>query len=116
MDAGKKYSRITIERPSTVAAGDYGQEPGPWVVVASRIAAEFLDSLPSKSESTANGIRIASQPARVRIGYRAGITSDMRIVRHGVTDRTYQIVAGPAEIGRKAGIEIMVELYSTAGA
>lgn len=117
MDAGKKNERITIQVSAPVDDGSgYGTTVPGWTAFASRIAAEFQDSLPSKSESAANGIRVATQPARVRIGYRTGITSAMRIIRHGATDRTYQIVAGPAEIGRRAGIEMIVELYSTAGA
>lgn len=104
--------RITIERPTTIE-GDYGQQPGPWAVFASRIPAQVQDALPSKSESTQQGLRVAVQPARVRIRYLAGITSDMRVLVHGATDRTMQIMAGPAEIGRREWTEFMTEAFSS---
>lgn len=83
--------------------------------------AEIQDVLPSRGEKLADGINIATRPARLRMGYRDDVTSDMRILllrwKDGqwVVGRTLQIVAGPAEIGRRSGIELMVEDYSTAG-
>jgi head-tail adaptor len=112
MQAGKLDRRITIARQTTIE-GDYGQQPGPPAVVASRIPANIQDVLPSKSESVANGIRIATQPARIRIRYRAGITSAMQVTIHGATDRVCQIVGGPAEIGRREWLEMVVEAYSS---
>lgn len=116
MDAGKKRHRITIQVSTLVdEGGGYGPTTPGWATFngAARIAAEIQDQLPSKSESAADGIRISARPARVRIGYRAGITSDMRILIHGATDRVAKITAGPAEIGRRQGIEFMVEEYSS---
>jgi head-tail adaptor len=47
--------------------------------------------------------------------YRSGITSDMRVI---IIERgmTMQIIAGPAEIGRREGIELIAAEYSTGGA
>lgn len=112
MRAGQLDRRITIESPSVVDGG-YGPQPGPWVAFAARIPAQVLDVLPSKSESVQNGLRIAVQPARVRIRYLAGITSAMRVIVHGATDRTMQITAGPAEIGRAEWTEFVITEFSS---
>jgi head-tail adaptor len=62
----------------------------------------------------------------VRIRYRSDIGSHMRVligrnVRDGAgnaawhTDRVAQIITVPAELGRRGGLEFMIEDYSTAG-
>jgi head-tail adaptor len=70
------------------------------------------DMLPSRGERLADGINVATRPARLRMRWREGMTSDMRFV---LGSRIMQIVAGPAELGRRDGLEFMVEEYSTAG-
>jgi len=115
MTPRRKYDRrITIER-STSVDSEYGPVPGPWEAIPNgyRVPAEVQDTLPSKSEAVKQGIRVNSQPARVRMPYLGGITSDMRIVVHGETDRILQIIAGPAELGRRDGIEMVVMEYSS---
>ena len=115
MRAGRLDRRITIEAKTSTVDPDYGTETVAWATFASRISAQVQDVLPSKSESAADGLVIASRPARIRIRYRKNITSDMRIIVHGDADRFMQIVAGPAEIGRREGIELMAAEYSTQG-
>lgn len=117
MQAGKKRNRITIQVNVPTQDSGYGTEVASWGTYngAARIAAEVQDVLPSKSESAAEGVRIGSRSARVRIGYRAGITSAMRILIHGASDRTCRIVAGPAIIGNREAVEFMVEEFSTQG-
>ena len=112
MRAGTLRDRITIEANISVDDPDYGPQPGAWTPIASRIAAEVQDVLPSKSERVTQGIRVATRPARIRIRYRTGITSDMRVIVHGETDRTMQIVGGPAVLGRREGLEMVCEEYS----
>lgn len=104
--------RITIEAPATVD-GDYGPQPGGWTSFAARIPAQVQDTLPGKFESVQQGLRIAAWPARVRIRYLAGVTSAMRIIVHGATDRTMHITAGPAEIGRREWLEFVVTEFSS---
>ena len=106
-------SRITIEQPVITKDPDYGTDILTWTAFASRIAANVQDVLPSKSESTQQGIQIALRPARIRARYISGITSQMRVVVHGEVDRTLQIIAGPAMLGRKEGLEFMAQEYST---
>lgn len=112
MRAGQLDRRITIERPAMVD-GEYGPQPGGWATFAARIPAQVLDTLPSKSESVQQGLKMAARPSRVRIRYLAGVTSDMRIVVHGPTDRTCEITAGPAEIGRREWLEFVVTEFSS---
>lgn len=114
MRAGELDRRITIERP-TFVDGEYGEQPGPWEVVAARIPAQRYDKLPSKSETVTDNLKQAILPARLRIRYMRGLTSDMRIIMHDETDVIYQISGGPAEIGRREWIEMMITAYSTPG-
>jgi head-tail adaptor len=71
------------------------------------------DVLPSRAERLADSIIIANRPARIRMRYLAGITADMRVI---VGNRTMHIVSGPAEIGRREGIELIAQQYSSEGA
>lgn len=114
--------RIRIERPVADEAFD-GAGSGQWgpLPVDPVVAAEIQDMLPSRGERLANGINVATRPARVRLRARTDIRPNMRFVQvfeddeGNVTDgRIMQITAGPADLGREA-IEFMVEDYSTAG-
>lgn len=102
--------RITFQRKvandSLTSAGKETWEP------VATVWAQVQDVLPSRGESLANGLTIEKRPSRVRIRYREGITSDMRII-YGT--RIMEIVAGPAELGRRDGLELMAEEYSTQG-
>ena len=70
------------------------------------IWAQVQDMLPSRGERIADGINVASRPARVRVRYRDDITADMRI-RYG--ERVLEIVGEVAELGRREGLEFMAE-------
>jgi head-tail adaptor len=110
MDIGRLDRRIRIER-KVAASGFTSAGKDEWETVVT-VWAQVQDVLPSRGEKLADGMSMASRPARIRIRYRAGITSDMRIV-HGA--RVMQITAGPAELGRREALEIMAEDYSTQG-
>jgi head-tail adaptor len=57
---------------------------------------------------------LSRNPTRVRLRYRTDIDGSMRIIVHGDTDRTLQIIGGPAEYGgRKQGIEFLCEEISS---
>lgn len=113
MNIGQLNRRITIQRKTVTLDPSYGTEVVTWVALATRIAANVQDVLPGKSESAANGIRIATQPTRIRIRYRSDVTSDMRVILHTAVDRTCQIIAGPAELGRREWLEFVVAGYSS---
>lgn len=110
LQAGKFDRTVRIERPVPDPSLD-GAGSGTWELVAT-VSAEVKDALPSRSERLAGGFNVAARPARLRIRYRAGITPDMRFV---MGDRVMQIVAGPAELGRRDALEFMVEDYRPAG-
>lgn len=114
MRTGKANQRIRFEQQLTETDATYGPQPGDWIPVCT-VWAEVQDVLPSRAETTAD-IRIASRPARVRLlRYRSDITSAMRIVLVDRGNRVLNIVAGPAEMGRKEGLELMAQEFSTAG-
>jgi SPP1 family predicted phage head-tail adaptor len=114
MNAGKLDRRIRIESKQVTQEAEYGTQTVTWAEFAT-VWANVQDVLPSRAEGTPDGIRIANRPARIRIRWIAGVTSDMRIVLLDRDDRLLQIVGGPAEMGRKDGIEMVGEEYSTAG-
>lgn len=110
LDPGLLDRRIRIEEP--VADGGFdGAGSGNWVLVAT-VWASVTDMLPSRGEKLAEGINVSARPSRVRIRFRKGITPNMRFV---MGERIMQIVAGPAELGRREAMEFMVEEYQPAG-
>lgn len=123
MRASELDRQVTIERPVKVQDATYGTDVVVWAplvaqpgspVVAVRFWAQVQDALPSKSESVTQGLEVARNQSRLRMRYRADVTSDMRVTVHGETDVVYQIVGGPAEIGgRKKFLELVIEKYSS---
>lgn len=115
MRAGALDRRITFQRPLLVEDGEFGPQTGPgdWeTVTPERIPAQVWDDLPGRSEAVQNGLRMADRPARVRIRYMRGLTSDMRVILHDETDQLFEISGGPAELGRREWIEITIKAYS----
>jgi head-tail adaptor len=110
LDTGSLRHRIRIEQPVPDDSLD-GAGSGSWKLVA-EVWASVTDALPSRGERLAEGINVATRPARVRMRFRTDVTAAMRFVLDG---RVMQIVAGPAEIGWKDGLEFMVEEYGSAG-
>lgn len=111
MAAGELDKQIRIERPQADDAFD-GAGSASWALVEDGVWASVKDALPSRAEKLAEGINVATRPARVRMRYREDVTPDMRFV---LGARIMQIVAGPAEIGTRDGVEFMVENYTSAG-
>lgn len=108
--AGDLKDLVRIERP--VADESFtGAGSGSWALV-DEVWAEVRDLLPSRGERLADGINLATRPARVRMRYRDDITSAMRIV---FGSRVMQIVTQPARLMAGDGIEFMVLDFSTAG-
>jgi head-tail adaptor len=67
------------------------------------------DKLPSRGERLEGGFTTSTRPARVRMYWRDDIDPSMRLV---LGDRIMEIVAGPAELGRRGGTELLVEDYN----
>lgn len=110
--ASRLDTRIRIERKIVTPDPLYGTETVTWVEFAT-VWADVQDVLPSRTERLADNIAIANRPARIRLRHLAGITPDMRVI---IGDRTLQIVSGPAELGRREGVELIVEQHSSEGA
>jgi SPP1 family predicted phage head-tail adaptor len=105
-------TRIRIERKVVARDPQYGTEEVTWAQFAS-VWAEVRDILPSKAERLADSIQIGRKPARIRIRYLAGLAAEMRII---IDNRIHQIISGPATLGRRNAMEIMVEEHSSEGA
>ncbi|MEK9211519.1 phage head closure protein [Sphingomonas sp. 2378] len=104
--------RVQLERPKADKSFA-GAGRGEWeAVTVGKIWAEVRDTLPSRGENLAEGLTITKRPARIRIRYRAGLNARMRFIVDG---RVLQIVAGPAEIGRRYLVEFMAEESTPAG-
>jgi head-tail adaptor len=114
MDLGRLDRRIRIEQPTTTTDATYGPQPGEWFTFAT-LWANVQEVLPSRGEQTGQGIAIATRPARVRVRWVDGLTSDMRVIYIDRDERVMKIVTPPVEIGRRQGLEFMVADFSTAG-
>lgn len=74
------------------------------------IWASWEDALPSRSEAVMAGrLELARNQSRCRIRYRSDVTSEMRVILHGESDLVYQIVGGPAVLGRREFLEFVCE-------
>lgn len=122
--AGTYDRRIRIQRPVADESFD-GAGSGEWETVVT-VWANVQDILPSRGDKLADGMSMSARPARVRIRFRRGMTSDMRFQigrtvkdeqgeKVWQTDRTMQVISGPAELGRREELEFMVEEYRPAG-
>lgn len=108
--AGDLNRQLTIEQPIADQDQD-GAGSGTWAAVET-VWASVQDALPGRAERLAGGLNIAARPARVRMRYRDDVDASMRFV---MGERIMQIVSGPAELGRREGVEFMVEDYTSAG-
>ena len=111
---------VRIENPVADETFD-GAGSGSWALVGLEWVG-IVDALPSRSERLADGINVTARPARIRMRFRDGVTTAMRLVlmrseagEWVPADRIMQIVVGPAVLGRREGLEFMVEDYSPAG-
>lgn len=64
------------------------------------------------SERISDGLNMANRPCSIEMLYRDDITADMRVIAKG---RTMQIVRGPIELGRRDGLKMICEDWSTEG-
>lgn len=111
MDAGKLDRRVTILARSDTQDAIYGTQSVTWTPLAT-VWAEVRDMIPSRGERLADGVEIANRPCRVRMRYRSGITSGMRLQVEG---RELRIITQPAELGRREGLELIAEELTTEG-
>jgi len=107
--------QVTIEQRTVEKDPDYGTDiegSEAWLPVAVAVWANAQDQLPSRGESTSNGLATAVTRTRLRIQSDSGITTAMRVTLHGKGDRLMQIIAGPALLDDRRHVEFMLEGYS----
>ena len=104
--------QVTIEERTVEKDPDYGTDIEAWVPVATAIWANAQDQLPSRGESTSNGLTTAVTRTRLRIQNDERITTAMRVTLHGKGNRVMQIIAGPAQLDDRRHTEFMLEGYS----
>lgn len=110
IDPGEFDTLVRIERPVTDEAFD-GAGSGDWELV-DEVWIGIRDKLLSSGEKLADGSNVTTRPARIRMRFRDDVSTEMRIV---AGDRILQLVAGPAELGRRQWMEFSAEEYRPAG-
>lgn len=118
MRTGMLDRRISIEYKEVNQDSVYGTEVITWQPLVSlpgspRVAADLwasmIDVPPGRTEITRNGAQVSIDATKCTIRYRSDVTSAMRVVLRGVTDIYYQIVGGPAILGRNQYLELLLE-------
>ncbi len=116
MDGGSLDRKITLWQRSPGRDPAYNTPSGQWVPFAKDVWASVQDFLPSRGERVAIGIDLAMQPKRVRFRWRPGVLSSMRVTQGtDPIEKAIEIVAGPAELGRRDGLEFVAQEISTRG-
>lgn len=103
--------RCAIQWPETTQ-GDYGEPLTGWGAPTT-VWCSVMDDLPSKSEAVQQGLVVNRSRARIRFRYLASVTSACRITVRGATDRVFQIIGGPAELGNHQYMEVLGETASS---
>jgi SPP1 family predicted phage head-tail adaptor len=112
--AGRLDTVITFQHRAATTEQTYGTNIYTWANLPTDAEewAEVLDLLPSRTESLPDGVSLARRPVRIRTRYRDDITGEMRVK---IGDRVLRIVAGPAVLGRREGLEMFCEELTTEG-
>lgn len=110
--AGDLNTSVEIQQRATTRNATYGTRvEGEWTTIAT-VWAQVQDMLPSRAERVAEGVNIARRPSRIRMYYRDDVHSGLRLK---IGSRLLKIVAGPAELGFREGIELITEEQTTEG-
>ena len=105
-------TRCRIECKSITQDPLYGTDIVTWELLGVRWC-HLQDVLPSRSESVVDGLAVANNQTRCRMNYCTDIDSSMRVVVNRPTRTEYQIISGPAILGDKFRIELMLEKVSS---
>jgi SPP1 family predicted phage head-tail adaptor len=107
LTAGALDRRVVIESRSVTRDTSTGAEVVAWVAVVT-VWAQIIEAITASDEDQRSGALVYSRPVRVRILYRSGLDTTMRINYGG---RLLQIT-GTAEIGMRQGIELSCREWS----
>jgi len=108
VDIGALDKRARIEKRVVSQDPTYGTDVVTWQTLAV-VWCNLVDSMPSRDEQIRNGLSMMKVRCRMRMRYRSDVTTDMRVVLMRPTEQTWSIIGGPAEIGVRDGIELMIE-------
>ena len=106
-----KNEKVTIEQLVGAVDPEYNTEVRTWVPVLSRYWATVQDELPSRAESTDNGLQKAVQRTRLRMRGAQAVTIKMRAILHSRGDRVMEIISGPALLDDQVHMEFRLEGY-----
>jgi SPP1 family predicted phage head-tail adaptor len=112
MTIGNKDRRVEIQYKVITQDPAYGTEVVTWTSLVT-VWANVEDVPPSRSEAVKTGLAVAINQSKVTIRYRAGIDSSMRLVISRPDPVVYQIIGGPAMIGRYRELEMVCEKISS---
>lgn len=105
--------KVTIEQDVGTVDPDYGTAVESWVPVLARYWANVQDALPSRAESTTNGLQQSVQRSRLRMRGAGAVSGKMRAVLHARGDMVMQIIAGPALLDDRVHYEFQLESYGS---
>jgi SPP1 family predicted phage head-tail adaptor len=111
MQIGALDSYIRIERKQVTNNSDYGSEQITWVKYYEGWA-KLTEVTPKAQEETTESSRLLKRPCKMVIRYITGVNATMRVVLLDRSNRIMQIVSDGSELGRKEGLEFMLEEYS----
>lgn len=103
--------KVTIEHNIGGVEDAYGTAVENWQPLLLRYWANVQDVLPSRAETTNNGLRQGVQRSRLRMQGAGGATLQMRAVLHSRGDQVMQIIAGPALMNDRVNYEFQLEAY-----
>lgn len=109
--AGSLDREVTILAKTTAQEATYGTKQASWSPLDT-VWAEVADVLPPRGDRVAGEITITRRNARIRMRWRDDVSQANRIELDG---RQMRIISGPAMLGRRHWLEIMVEELSTEG-
>lgn len=105
-------TRCRIEYKSVTQDPIYGTQVTTWALLGVRWC-NLQDTLPSRAERQISDVVAAVNTTRIRLRYCTDIDSSMRIIVNRPNPTVYHIVSGPAIIGQREWIEMMLEKVST---
>lgn len=104
--------QVSIEHLSITNDPVYGTQIQTWLALHDHFWANVQDVLPSRAETTANGLTVGVTRTRLRIRDAVGADLTMRVVLHSRGDKVMQIILGPARLDDGVHDEFMLEGYS----
>ena len=112
MRAGRRDHLVEIRYKAVTIDPVYGTEVIAWTTLG-REWANVEDVPPSRSEAVRTGLAVAVNQTRVTMLYRDGLDSSMQLVISRPDPVAYQIIGGPAILGRNRALEFVIEKISS---